>query len=239
MAKLQTLVKLPEFSNLAVMQNTIAKFDVMDTGSARCLELTWLPTDVGSLVVVQRDAHSNRMFAVTLNCNGSHAPHTYTIPKLEVVTHIEVLASCPVTIFELNMATWDSTVVDAMTYAGLQIRGSDSFTVAPSTTGNTAFLQCGQYPSVSLSIPRVLNRGSFYSFKLTARSMCTVLLPGAVKASLHGSIIGIWPTSNFATSVAKVDNFTVPFELQLAENSTVLDISSGVAYASQRRVITI
>lgn len=239
MAKLQTLVRLQEFANLPVMQNTIAKFDVMDTGSARCLELSWLPTDVGSLVIVQRDTHSDRMFAVTLNCNGSHAPHTYVLPKLETLTHVEILASCPATILELNFATWDSTAVDAMNYAALQVRGSDSFTVAAGPEGNTAFLQCGQYPSVALSIPRVLNRGSFYTFLLRTRALCTLLLPGATKASLHGSISGIWATSNFATSVARVGSYAVPFELNLAENSIHADTSSGVAYATQRRVINL
>lgn len=239
MAKLQTLVRLAEFSNLPVMQNTIAKFDVMDTGSARCLELSWLPTDVGSLIIVQRDAHSDRMFAVTLNCNGTHAPHSYVLPKLETLTHIEVLASCPVTILDLAFATWDSTVTDAMNYAALQVRGSDSFTVAQGPEGNTAFLHCGQYPSVALSIPRVLNRGSFYSFLLKTRALCSFLLPGATKASLQGAICGIWPTSNFATSVARVGNYGVPFELNLAENSIHADTSSGVAYATQRRVINL
>ena len=52
MGLLQSLVQLPEFSNLTVLPNVIDQYDVTDTGSARCLELSWLPTDSGELVVV-------------------------------------------------------------------------------------------------------------------------------------------------------------------------------------------
>lgn len=239
MARIQTLVRLQEFANLAVVRNTILKFDVIDTGSARCIELSWLPTDTGSLIIVQRDANSDRTLAVTLNCNGTNAPHTYVLPKLLALTHIEVLASCPVTLLELNLSTWESTAVDAMTYAGLQVRGSDNFTVAPGPEGNTAFMHCGQHPAVALSVPRVLTRGSFYSFMLTARALCTFLLPNAAKASLHGTIVGLWPTSNFTTSVARVGNYAVPFELNLAENAIYALPDTGTAYAAQRRSITI
>ena len=239
MAKLQILVRLQDFANLAVMPNTIAKFDILDTGSARCLDISWLPAERGELIIVQRDVHGNKMFAVTLPCNGTHAPHNYILPKLQEVTHIEVLSNCVVTILGLSLATWDTTVADAMTYAGLQVRGSELFTVAPSPEGNVAFLECGRYPSVDVSIPRVLGRGSFYSFLLRARGIVTLLLPGAVRATLQGTVLGKWPTSNFATSIARGDAVPVSFELMLAENAVHADTCSGVAYASQRRVIDI
>jgi len=235
--KLQTLVRLAEFENLTVLPNTIERFDVMDTGSARCFVLSWLPTDLGELVIVQRDANSDKFFAVTLPCNGTHTPHSYTLPKLTELTHIEILANCPTRILALEMATWEAQVSDALTYAGLQAQGSDLFNVVPSPEGNTAFLHCGRHASVSLGIPRVLSRGSFYSFLLRTRAPATMLLPGTLRATISGSILGKWPTPSFTTSVSRVGHYSVPFELMLAENNSTPDFSSGVAFAAQRRVV--